>query len=168
MCLHYTLTRPPQRWACLLHHRDQCFLFSFLWCQQCESLEDKIVSLFSKGSWLRVARFVRSDLACVFWVSLMQKCQCLIMMYDLLSQKCIFWSTFVYMKYLWLLTSGTGLRAFWKSASWVILLRLAQIKFSISSLDGLLIFCQQWPSFICLWLYVISVKFQGLREHFYE
>ena len=97
-----------------------------------------------------------------------KKCQCLIMMYDLLSQKCIFWSTSVYMKYLWLLTSGTGLRAFWKSASWVILLKLAQIKFSISSLDGLLIFCQQWPSFICLWQYVISVKFQGLREHFYE
>ena len=86
--------------------------------------------------YLLLALYIRT---CVFGEPDAKR-QCVLLMCNLLSEKCIFWSTFVYMKYLWLLTSGAGLRVFWKSASWVILLRSAQIKFSISSLDGLLIF----------------------------
>lgn len=86
--------------------------------------------------YLLLALYIRT---CVFGEPDAKR-QCVLLMCNLLSEKCIFWSTFVYMKYLWLPTSEADLRVFWKSASWVILLRSAQIKFSISSLDGLLIF----------------------------
>lgn len=41
-----------------------------------------MASSFSKGSWLPAAHFVHSDLAPVFLVSLMQKCQCVILIHN--------------------------------------------------------------------------------------
>ena len=71
--------------------------------------------------------------------------------YNLLSQKCVC--------VLWSVIGGTAPRDFWKTVSWVIILRLGWIQFPPSFLDWLLI------NFFIDSIWIVSLCFiQGLTE----
>ena len=69
---------------------------------------------------------------CIFG-ELDAKCQCVICDINFFVSKIYIWLC------LQLLTNRTVLRVFWKAVSWITILSLVQIKFSISPLDWLLV-----------------------------
>ena len=103
--LHYTVTRAPQRWECRLNHKDQFFFLLML------------VRMVMVTCW-----WLWTCLLCILG-ELYAKYQYVILC-ELLFKNIYIWL------YLQLLTGGTVLRAFWESTSGVIILILAQIKFT--------------------------------------
>ena len=65
---------------------------------------------------------------------------------------------------LWLISSGTVLRAFWKPICWVITLRLAQIKFSVYFLDW-----HEYPGLVSFWMdWLDLLAVQGALKSFLQ
>ena len=125
---NYTLTRPPQRWECLFNHKDHfcfvlfCFLTLAMWLLRRIVFFPNFVG--GHGDWL----LALLPGLCILG-ELYLKCQYVILMDGSLSQKCI-WPC------LWLLTARRVFRIFYKTFSWLIVLNLAQIKFSFFFLSA--------------------------------
>ena len=130
--LHYTLTRPPPKWECLqafiiimpIYIMANNIIMPIIFPSSSNGISYRIsvLSKLSEESWWLTSHFLHAYLNFVSFVDLYVKCQCVILTYDPLSWKWMWWC-------LHLLTDETLLSAFWKTFQFII--QLAQLKSSL-------------------------------------